>query len=98
MQTEDGRKTFRVAFANGEWHWDTLVDEKLRALVHRILNGEFRTQTEAGEALGYSSKGTVSKLLKKAIDAGITTRADIDAALRAAQTEAANDEAHYGFR
>lgn len=91
MLTADTGKTFNVAFADGVWRWGTFVDKDLRELVQRVLGGEFRTREEAAAALGLGSKGTVTKRLQRAVDAGITTRAAIDAAFRSAREEADDD-------
>lgn len=84
MLTEDARRTFTVAFSGDGWAWDTLVSPEVSDLVRRILDGEFRTQAEAGTALS-KSKGEVSKMLGKAYEAGITTREDVAKALAAAK-------------
>lgn len=87
MQTADSHKTFNVAFADDDWHWDTLVDPTTQELVRRILDGEFEKQGEAAAALGMAP-GTVSKMLRRAYAAGVTTKAAIDAALQAARDDA----------
>ena len=72
---------------------DGLIDPKLAELVRSILAGEFSTKTAAGAALGMS-RSDVSKALRKAYAAGITTKADIDAAMAAAKRSAEDGEAH----
>jgi hypothetical protein len=91
MLTEDTGKTFNVAFSQDGWRWGTFVDRRLRELVQRILSGEFRTQREAASAIGVEP-GTMSKMIRKAITAGITTRPAIDAALKAARENAEDEE------
>lgn len=94
MLTEDAGKTFNVAFAGEQWHWDTLVSPDVHDLVRRILSGEFGTQNEAAQALG-KAKGTISKMLRDARTAGIVTQKEIDDALQAARDD--SDEDHNDF-
>ena len=86
MLTEDAGKTFNVAFADGEWRWDTFVDGPTRLLVKRFLDGEFVTQEEAAKAFDIST-GEVSKRLTSAYAAGITTRDAITKAKAVAKQE-----------
>lgn len=87
MLSEDANKTFNVAFVDEQWHWDTLVSPEVLGLVRRILDGEFKTQNEAAEALGIKGV-TVSRMLSKAYTAGVTTRGEIAAALQQARDDA----------
>ncbi|MDH4982787.1 AAA family ATPase [Hyphomicrobium sp. D-2] len=93
MQSADSRKVFNVSFADARWHWDTLVDPAIAELVRRFLDGEFKSQAEAASVLGIS-KGEVSKRLGKAYAAGLTTKAEIQAAMAAAKRNAEDGEAH----
>lgn len=90
MLTEDANKTFSVAFSADGWEWDTLISPEIGSLVQRILDGEFKTQGEAGTAIG-KSKGEISKMLAKAYAAGITTREEIEKALKSARENAEDD-------
>lgn len=91
MQTEDARKSFTVTFANNVWHWDTLVDPDVHKLVQLITSGEYKTQQEAGAALGMDKVAT-SRALTKACAAGIVTRDAVSRALKSAREEARHED------
>lgn len=88
MRSEDAGKIFNINFTEDRgWTWDTLVDWEVENLVKRLRAAEFKTQKDAALALG-KSPSDVSRMLKKAYEAGITTPKEIREALQEAGTAA----------
>lgn len=91
MLTEDAGKSFTVSFTEEHgWRWEALIDWETENLVKRLLDGEFKSQKDAAEALGTNGP-RITRMLKNAYKAGITTKIEIVAAMQEAK-EAEHEE------
>jgi putative DNA primase/helicase len=90
----EARSGIAVQFAGGQWSFETTYDAVLSEIVAKVRGGRYQTQSQIAAELGVQPPA-ISKLKRKAIQAGLITTAEWEAGLQLGR-ELADDD-HEAF-